>query len=122
MPESTASEPGISRIYTAFDPASHAVFRSAMALSRGGVVRVDDLLLALVEHVPEAAACLGGRPLRTASGPDLVPMANEPALRELLVRAFRLAGDGPLTPSHLLDAVTSTRTSPLPARRSPPPP
>src|SRR6266536_3000686 len=104
MPASTEREPCISRIYSAFDEASHAVFRSAMTRSRGGVVRVDDLLAALAEYLPEAATCLGGRRFRPGTGPNLVPMANAPALRELLARAYRLAGDGLLTPSHLLEA------------------
>ncbi len=96
MPLREGEHPTISQVYAAFDAASHRVFREAMARSRGGVVRVGDLLHALVEL--ERAACGDVLPERWAAPPPawgddrpLVPMSNEPALRCLLATAFRIA-------------------------------
>lgn len=60
----TAFAPSISQVYEAFDAAAHRLFRVAMALSRRGVVRVDDLLAALhLANVPGAAAATRLLPL-----------------------------------------------------------
>lgn len=105
----------ISQVYAAFDAASHRVFREAMARSRGGVVRVSDLVRALAER--ERALCRQVLPEGwTAPAPPagddrpLVPMSNEPALRRLLARAYFIARSQPeaavrISPSVLWAAV-----------------
>jgi hypothetical protein len=121
----------ICRVYDALDDDSHRVFRQAMSRSRGGVVRLGDLVGALVEFDPvAAAAALGlteeetqelGRTPRTV--PDRVPMANDPALRDLLRRAFALVRadcGGSITPGALLGA--AVRGRPAPASPRPPAP
>jgi hypothetical protein len=104
----TPAVPTISQIYAAFSPESYSIFRTAMGYSRGGVVRVADLLAALRERLPDAAEPLRDwrRPL--ASGEVLLPMTNEPALREALAQAYALANGGALTPAHLLHAALAT--------------
>ena len=143
MPAAVQGEaPSISRIYVAFDDDCYRVFRRAMARSRGGVVRVEDLLAALAETIPgRTAAVLGldaaavarlARP--PVAGPDLLPMSNEPALRSVLAGAFAEADGRPLTPTMLLRAVARSPSAirrpwreavPAPTSapvRSPPPP
>ncbi|MEZ6044241.1 MAG: hypothetical protein R3C11_01375 [Planctomycetaceae bacterium] len=88
-------QPTISEIYAAFDAESHQIFRTAMSLSRGGVVRVDDLL---------AAICCSGifaqdlfpetwvrRSQQRSQQPWMTPMSNEPLLLRYLTDAFHLA-------------------------------
>ena len=103
----SANSPSISQIYSAFDSDSHRVFRRAMSLSRGGVVRVNDLILAIVQlnlppRHPELAAPaalvreLAGAGLpRSREEACQVAMSNEPALREILQRAWRIASGQP---------------------------
>lgn len=99
MPTNT---PSISQVYAAFDEQCHCIFRRAMGNSRGGVVRVQNLILAIVEsnlppRHPEltapADALRGLAAQRSTSAADehIVPMSNEPALRELLGRAWQIA-------------------------------
>lgn len=88
--------PTISQIYGAFDEASHTIFRRAMRRSKGGVVRVADLATALADVVPDI--CRGVFPPRllvvpAAVDPQDVPMANEPALRDLLRQALLLGAE-----------------------------
>jgi hypothetical protein len=73
-------------------------------------VRTADLLAGLAETRPhDTATVLQLDPAEVtvlawppASEPDLVPMANEPALREALVTAYRRAEGQPITPAILL--------------------
>ena len=99
MPTNT---PSISQVYAAFDDQCHHIFRRAMGNSRGGVVRVHDLVLSIVESnlpprhpelVTSADALRGLAAQRSTSAADehIVPMSNEPALRELLGRAWQIA-------------------------------
>ena len=55
--------PSIRYIYLAFDDDCHRAFRRALARSRGGVVRVDDLLAALAETLPALTASVLGASL-----------------------------------------------------------
>lgn len=111
--------PSISEIYAAFDDACYALFRRAMARSRGGVVRVQDLLAALAEMLPERAAIvLGLEPAAVASlarppatAPNLLPMSNEPALRSALASAYAAADGRPISASLLLEVVARSRTA-----------
>jgi len=119
----TAREPTIGEIYAAFDPAAQRVFRAAMSYSRGGVVRVRDLLLALwhAAELPEELRRMAPVPSGEPGGRWLTPMSNEPALRELLQRSHRLAqmqspsgGRGVISPLLMLlaaaeDAATASR-------------
>lgn len=91
-----STEPTISRVYAAFDADSHRVFRSALARSRGGVLRLADLRSALADEPMPAGPA------------DVPPMSNEPAVREWLYRAYGRAGTGPLTPTHLREAAPPT--------------
>ena len=104
----TPAVPTISQIYAAFSPESYSIFRTAMGSSRGGVVRVADLLGALRDRLPEAAEQLRDWRRPSASGEVLLPMSNEPALREVLAQAYALANGGALTPAHLLHAALAT--------------
>ncbi len=98
----------INEIYRAFNSSSHQIFRVAMSLSRGSVVRVDDLILAIVKQrlapaQPELTSPSSAIESlsSTLTGPTVdehaAPMSNEPALRVLLQRAFELARDQPGT-------------------------
>jgi hypothetical protein len=109
--------PSISEIYAAFDDACYGLFRRAMARSRGGVVRVADVLAALAEMLPErtatvlglepaAVACLAREP---ATAPNLLPMSNEPGLRSALACAYVEAEGRPITPLLLLQVVARSR-------------
>lgn len=88
---------GIGQIYASFDAASTAVFHKAMSASCGGVVRVQDLRLALlelsdhvpVEHVPISWRNGGGSD--SPPSPCIRPATNDPRLRALLESAFHLA-------------------------------
>lgn len=95
MPTATLRTPTIGEIYAAFDVDAHQLFRQAMALSRGGVVRVADLLAALcaTEQIPrdQIPASWVTQIHRRPDEAWITPMSNEPALRELLVTAHRLA-------------------------------
>src|ERR1043165_7348407 len=117
--------PSISRIYAAFDPASERVFRRAMYVSRGGIVRVEDLLTALAVEQPAATALALGVPdssvallaRRVGAGSSWVPMSNEPALRALLESAYlrtEVVGERPLTPDDLLATIVAAHSSDLP--------
>src|SRR5262249_28662683 len=92
-----------------------------MMLSRGGVVRVGDLVAALREQEPELAERLLSRrsltvrpPLATSVEGDCVPMANEPARRELLRHSYELAHtsfgatQARITPASLIGALVSS--------------
>jgi hypothetical protein len=117
MPLPNGVQPTISQIYTAFSSASHRVFQAAMANSTGGVVRVQDLLAALLDLecelgrriLPAGSTALCPRPTR--DNQHLVPMANEPALRATLRIAYVIAADQPnqqppvITPATLWAAV-----------------
>lgn len=96
--------PSLGQIYTAFRPDSHRAFRLAMRLSSSGVLRVDDLVRALLAHQlppahPErtspAAALeqLGTAPAQVRVADRRVPMSIEPALREVLELAWEIAAD-----------------------------
>jgi hypothetical protein len=121
MPERRVENVPLARVYDALDAEAYRTFRVAMRRSRGGVVRVDDLVAALAEIAPQSMETVFGlasdaiaalmRPPTTE--PDLVPMANEPALRTLLTDAYRRAIGQPVTPGHLLAALAQMR--PLPA-------
>ncbi|MEQ8637464.1 MAG: hypothetical protein RJQ14_08870 [Marinoscillum sp.] len=91
------NEPSISEIYAAFDADSHQIFRAAMSFSRGGVVRVNDLLAALMasEYIPSDLIPGSWHNRSLAQNDDfwVTPMSNEPALRELLTKAYRLAAE-----------------------------
>jgi hypothetical protein len=99
MPERRVENVPLARVYDALDAEAYRTFRVAMRRSRGGVVRVDDLVAALAEIAPQSMETVFGlasdaiaalmRPPTTE--PDLVPMANEPALRTLLTDAYRRA-------------------------------
>lgn len=88
---------GIGQIYASFDATSTAVFHRAMSVSHGGVVRVQDLRVALLELSDDVAAAQVPAVWRTAGHSDcsrsqcVRPATNEPALREILESAFRLA-------------------------------
>jgi hypothetical protein len=111
--------PSISRIYASFDDDCHRAFRRAMARSRGGVVRVEDLLAALAETLPQRTAAVLGLDAAAvarlarwrAVGLELLPMVNEPALRLVLAEAHVRAADRPITPELLLQA--AARSIPL---------
>ena len=131
MPTALQGEaPSISRIYAAFDDDCYRAFRRAMARSRGGVVRVEDLLSALAETIPDRTAAVLGldaaavarlaRP--PVAGPDLLPMSNEPALRSVLAGAFAEADGRPLTPTMLLRAVARSLAAARQPWRRPDPP
>lgn len=93
----------IGEIYGAFDDDSHRVFREAMRNSRGGAVRVSDLAFALGELAPvegsefQSWPCMRRGDRATEAEPAVVPMTNEPALRDLLQRAYRIAAVQPRT-------------------------
>jgi hypothetical protein len=106
----------MSQVYAVFDEATHAVMRRAMVVSRGGVVRVEDVETVLcADHPAWVEQCLQWtadeikqKAQRVASGPAWVPMSNEPALRALLQAAYELAslrGEPVITPMHLLQAL-----------------
>lgn len=90
-------EPSISEIYAAFDADSHQIFRAAMSFSRGGVVRVNDLLAALItsEFIPSDLIPDSWHHRSLSQNDDswVTPMSNEPALRVLLAKAYRLAAE-----------------------------
>lgn len=121
MPHTACAQPTISQIYAAFSSASHAVFQQAMANSRGGVVRVEDLLAALIARDAEIGCHVlpgGWRPPtvgRAADRDHLTPMANEPALRELLRTGLLIAQAQPdreateITPAVLWAAMVLSR-------------
>lgn len=96
------SAPSISQIYGAFVPESHRVFRAAMRNSSSGVLRVDDLIKAIVAaqltpahpELDSPSELLDGLCHPAVQSPDdrrLVPMSNEPALRQMLERAWWIA-------------------------------
>jgi hypothetical protein len=124
MPEVESRSIPLAHVYDAFDALAYRAFRVAMRRSRGGVVRIADLVAALAETQPErtAAAFQLDRPAVNAlarqpiSDTDLVPMANEPALRAILVDAYRRAGERRVTPEHLLEALAPYRPMPPLAR------
>jgi hypothetical protein len=113
MPGAGVEAVPLARVYDALDAESYRAFRAAMRRSRGGVVRAADLLAGLAETQPrDTAAVLELEPAEVtflarqpASEPDLVPMANEPALREALATAYRQAGGSPVTAAVLLRAL-----------------
>jgi len=123
--------PSISQIYVTFDDDCYRAFRRAMARSRRGVVRVEDLLAALAETLPErTTAVLGLDPTAIArlarpphTGPDLLPMANDPALRSAFAAAYTQAAGQPITPTLLLRALAQfLPTTRAPCRESAPTP
>lgn len=91
------NQPTTSQIYAAFSADSHVAFQAAMTASCGGVVRVQDLIRALIACEPEIAQkILADGWWRTSvqhrrEGIQLVPMANEPSLREVLRTAYQIA-------------------------------
>jgi hypothetical protein len=122
MPSLVSDTPTISQVYGAFDGTSHQLFRGAMSHSRGGVVCVEDLLVALGEHCPGAIDSPLGAAIRTAQSrrrpadePHLVAMANEPTLRRLLATAYQLtagrarATGALITPDVLVEAALRCR-------------
>lgn len=121
MRRTVVAHPTISQVYAAFSDESHYVFQAAMARSRGGVVRVQDLLAALfARHADVGRVVLPERWQLPASGiqlngDPLVPMANEPALRDVLRAAYLIAQAQPssngttVTPTALWAAVIVTR-------------
>jgi hypothetical protein len=120
----------LARVYDALDAEAYRAFRAAMRRSRGGTVRVADLLAALAETAPQTAARILGLTTDAlaslahppASDPDIVPMANEPALRALLSAAYRSAGGQSITPEHILSVLAETHArSPVSSHRSAPP-
>lgn len=95
MPVRAPDRPTISCVYAAFDAECQRIFRRAMELSTGSIVRVGDLVLALAELARPAGAGVvpdGWQPPpRPASRePWLTPMSNEPALRTWLEQAYLL--------------------------------
>jgi hypothetical protein len=110
MPEAGVEAVPLARVYDALDAEAYRAFRAAMRRSRGGVVRASDLLNGLAETRPQdTAIVLELEPAEVAtmarpptSEPDLVPMANEPALREALISAYRQACGRPITAVMLL--------------------
>ena len=84
-----------------------------MVRSRGGVVRIEDVLASLAEAIPERVATVLGMDAAAfarlarppVSAPDLAPMSNEPALRSVLAAAYAEAEGRPITPTMLLRAV-----------------
>ena len=115
--------PTISLIYASFSQETQRVFRRAMEVSRGSVVRVADLLLALWELARGDAGELVAadwQPFRRTDSTEawLTPMSNEPALRELLEAAYRLqlsVDPKVITPSRLWEA--AAQSGHLPRRR-----
>lgn len=122
MPITQPAQPLIFEIYEAFTPESLRVFRAAMERSRDGVVRVDDLVIALAEHGPGVGVEVLGewRPSPHRPGERLVPMSNEPALREVLATAYRISAEQPsgdrlrITPAVLSAALFAGRHLPVP--------
>ncbi|MCA9032083.1 MAG: hypothetical protein KDA66_14805 [Planctomycetaceae bacterium] len=110
----------ISDIYAAFDAGAHQVFRGAMARSRGGLVRLNDLLAALVDSssIPDELIPSQWRQLAAleSNAPWMTPMSNEPALRDVLRAAHALTESGaePITPT-ILFAAALARSQPRPA-------
>lgn len=128
MQNSSSGQPGIGQIYAAFDPDSMTLFEAAMSNSSGSVVTVADLRNALADN----AAVFGweqipsnwqlGRGASNSGRGQSRPIANEPALRELLLAAYRLGAmrrpDSPvITPQHLWDAATESQAGSITARR-----
>ena len=118
----------LARVYDALDAEAYRAFRAAMRRSRGGTVRLADLVGGLAEVVPqaltavfqiepEAVATLARPP---SSVPDLAPMANDSAVREAMTSAYQRAGDRPVTAADLATAVMAQR--PLPSILRPPRP
>jgi hypothetical protein len=106
-----ASRFNIGKAYSAFDDDCHALFRRAMRESRGGTVRIEDLVRALADS---AAGDLGRcvLPLPTISarliprGADptgLTPMTNEPDLRRLLQVAWQIGLAQPQTDQYSIN-------------------
>lgn len=116
----------LARVYDALDAEAYRAFRAAMRRSRGGTVRLADLVAGLAEVAPQAVAAALRLDLSAvstlarppASEPDLVPMANEPALREALTAAYHRAVDRPVTADDLAAAIMAQRPS-LPIPRPP---
>lgn len=121
MPANPNERIPISQIYDAFDSASHDIYRNAMARSRDGVVRVQDLVTALGPLHPELGSVVGvdrrcsvENSNGSAGG---TPLSNDPSLRNMLVVAFRIAtrqtdeAQPVITPPILVAAVLS-RLSP----------
>lgn len=117
--------PTISSVYAAFDAECQRVFRRAMQLSTGSVVKIPDLLRALTELA--RAAGDGIVPdswlppsLAVASDVWLSPMSNDPALRTVLEQAYLAAHARHtpvvLTPRHLWETLAALGHLPGSAR------
>jgi hypothetical protein len=120
----------IGRIYDAFDPESHRVYRRAMERSRGGLVTLADLVAALAERHPGCSELIGSSAsflrtdeIRYRERPHGTPQANSPELRAVLRRAYALAEGHPgvtrITPETLNAALVEAFTRPLRQRLSP---
>jgi hypothetical protein len=113
--------PGIGQIYASFDAASTVVFQTAIAHSRGGVLRLADLHAALatqqelvsLEQVPSSWQ-RNGLPHESAESRQR-PATNEPAVRELLISAWQVAmaltPDSPLITPQVLCATALARSA-----------
>lgn len=98
--------PTIGQIYSAFTAESHRVFRRAMTLSSRGILRLEDLVRAIVDsqlptlqpaHISPSAALSGiASPVALPTDQiSLIPMSNHPALEEVLERAWLIAKSQP---------------------------